>query len=287
MNRLTTTLLPVLEGSAWAGAAVAGRRPRIGPLHAGVGAGRFQHSEWSALLSRFVQPTGVDYANLKRVQRLVEEYLKRLAETDPETFIDADDQLAFYLNAYNAIAIHQVLRHYPLASVREIPDAFLRPYPIGPRNVSLHTLHANILRSFGDPRIHAALSPAALGGPQPQPVAFAGVGLQAALDAALRRLLADPRHGVRFDEAANTLYLPASLRWFAGDFADPAAMPGIRHLIRPALQPTICLGALHPCFPADLAEIVQRRDPHVRFLPFDWRLNAAIPIASGRTITAL
>lgn len=163
MSKAYQPLPALVEGSVWAAGAVAGRAPHIGPLYGGTGAGRFGHSEWSALLGRFVRNGAVEYPTFRRVQRLVSEYLRRLAQVDPETFIDADDQLALYLNAYNAIAVHQVLQHDPIRSIREIPGAFLRPYPIGRRNLSLHTLHATILRAFGDPRIHAAINPAARG----------------------------------------------------------------------------------------------------------------------------
>lgn len=257
--------------SAWLSAAL-GPQPRLGPLHGGVAAGRFQHSEWSALLGRFVQHGRLDYQQLLRVRRLVEVYLSRLADHDPETFIDTDDQLAFYLNAYNAIAVHQVLLHYPVTSIRAIPHAFVRPYPIGRRNVALHTLHGGLLRSFRDPRVHLALSPAALGGAPLQPQAFSGTSLQAGLDAATRRFLADPDHGARYDAATNTLWLAPILRWLGGDLLQPATMPQLGGLLRGWASPRALLEPLRPYLPPELAAALPAR-PTIRALPFDWRLN--------------
>jgi hypothetical protein len=265
----------VVEGIVVASSVIAGRRPRIGPLRAGSGAGRFQHSEWTALLGRFVQAGQVDYATMVRVRRLVEIYLGRLAEQDPERFIDADDQLAFYLNAYNAIAIHQVLLHYPAPSIRAIPWAFLRPYPIGRHNISLHTLHSRFLRSFGDPRIHAAISGAAIGFPVLQPEAYLGTTLQGSLETALRRFLADEQHGLRYDSTTHTVGVSPILRWYGGDFVQPSAMPSVRNLVVARLQPDRVLTALQPWLPPSIIAVLGQQ-PRVRYADFDWRLNDAL-----------
>lgn len=263
-----------MQTLVWLTAAAAGRRPRIGPLHGGVGAGRFQHGEWAALLSRFTHIDGtIDYGTMSRVRRLLEIYLTRLADADPETFADADDQLAFYLNAYNAIAVHQVLLHYPVGSIREIPGALTRPYPIGRRNVSLNTLHANVLRAFGDPRIHAAINPATRGSGPIQPQAFTGLSLQQELDTAMRRLLSDPIHGARWDVKTKRIYISSIFRLFGGDFLQSHIMPSPRGLAAGWLRKTPLAMVLAEYLPAELAIAVRQNQPDVRFLPYDWTLN--------------
>ncbi len=266
----TSPFLPnVLNIATWIGASIGGMPPRIGLLR-GAGAGRFYHGEWNALLARFADAGQVDYQNFQRVCRLLEVYLSRLARATPDDFADADDQLAFYLNAYNAIAVHQVLLHYPIDSLFRIKHAFVRIYPVGQRNVSLHTLHSGILRAFGDPRIHAALSMAAWSGAKLRP--FSGTNLQSELDAALRQLLADPVYGARYDAASNTLYLPPMLRWFAGDFLAPHAMPKPWHLVRGIINPDALASVLAPYMPPSLATI-HTQHPRVKTLPFDWTLD--------------
>lgn len=284
MTKSQDRLTRVLQVAAWTSAALAGTRPRQGPLRQGAAAGRFQHTEWSALLGRFVQDGAVEYSSMVRVRRLVEAYLHRLAELDPDSFIDSDDQLAFYLNAYNAIVVHQVLLRYPLASLRATPAAWLRSYPIGRHNVSLITLHANVLRSFGDPRIHAALSDGTLGGPQLRSQAFSGAGLQQELDAAMRAWLADPARGLRYDEAHNTLLCAPALLRFGGDFWQPYLMPQPWMLARGRIRPRTMIRHVGPWLPAAIASALERR-PRVRMLPVDGRLNeraAAPPERSTR-----
>ena len=264
--------IPLLEGFVWAAGALGGRRPRLGALRAGVAAGRFHHSEWSALLGRFVQNGSVDYHNMVRVRRLVEVYLHRLVETDPESFIDSDDQLAFYLNAYNAIAIHQVLTAYPLTTIRTRSNAFLRPYPIGRRNVSLHTLHSNILRAFADPRVHLAICNTARSGPAIMPYAFTGANLQAELDNALRSFLADEIRGIRVVPITNTLVVSPLLRWFGGDFLRPYAMAQARSLVSGWHGLRRVLVALEPCLPPLVQQALHNK-ARIQIAPFDWSLN--------------
>ncbi len=277
--------IPVVEGFVWATAALAGRRPRLGPLRAGVAAGRFQHSEWTALLGRFVQDGAVDYHNMVRVRRLVEVYLQRLADTDPETFIDTDDQLAFYLNAFNAIAIHQVLIAYPLATIREQPSALLRSYPVGRRNVSLHTLHGNILRAFGDPRVHLAICNTARGSAAIMPYAYTGATLQTELDAAVRRFLADEARGLRWEAATRTLVVSPILAWFGGDFARPYAMPQASNLLVGWADRRRVLQVLMPWLPPPVQAALSN-DPRIKVARFDWSLNDRDSRESARALLA-
>ncbi len=208
------------------------------------------------------------------MQRLLESYLQRLADTDPDTFADSDDQLAFFLNAYNAIAMYQVTQHYPVPSIKSVPYAFVRPFPVGGRNVSLVQLHGTLARAFGDPRVHAALCPAARGAPLLPSEPFVGTLLQVQLDDAVRRLLADEQRGARYEAATNTLYLAAPLLRWAGDWVAPHRMPRAVNLIMNRVQPQRLGQALQPFLPPTLTEIVHEHQPMLRPLPFDWTLNA-------------
>jgi hypothetical protein len=249
-----------------------GPRPRIAPLRGGAGAGAERHREWSALLGRFVRDGRVEYGTMLRVRRLVEVYLGRLAQQDPDGFADADEQLAFFLNAYNTIAIHQVLLHYPIDSLRDVAGAHGRSYPIGRRNLSLLVLEAGILRAFGDPRIHAAITPAALGAPALQPRAFEGATLQQQLEDALHELLADPRRGASYDAATRTLWLPHALERYAGDWLRPELMFATAAPLAARPDRRTLVAAFVPYLPAAVSEQVSMTT-RVEFLPFDERLN--------------
>ena len=121
-----------------------------------------------------------------------------------------------------------MLLHYPIASFRDIPAAFARPYPVGRENLSLHELlHARI-RAFGDPRVHAAIVPAAVSAPKLR--AYTGPGLQSELDRQMCDFLGGVVHSPRAGQPL--VVFPRIVRWFAGDFPAPARMPCVHMLGR-------------------------------------------------------
>lgn len=272
----------IATSAALAGALVWGRRPRRGVLRDGAGAGRWQHEDWNALLRRFVHNGEVDYHTFSRVRRILEIYLDRVADARPDTWVDADEQVAFYLNAYNAIAVHLVIARISVASLRDVPAAFARPYPVGQRNVSLGELQHSILRAYGDPRVHLALAPAARGGPSLQSWAFSGRELQAQLETITQQFLADEQRGARYDAATHTLFLSPILRRWAGDWIDPTRMPSPTPLLHGWLQPTAMLPKLLPYLPPTLQTTLRAapQPPRLQWITYDWRLNG--PVVSER-----
>ena len=255
-----------LQAIAWARA-----RPQAPTPEESEARPPFRHDDWQALVGRFATDDGVDYHNFARVRRLLEGYLSRVSQTRPELWISAGERLALYLNAYNAIAIHQVLLHYPVGSLRDVPLAFARPYPVGRELHTLNTLlHAKI-RAFGDPRVHAAVVPAARSAPRLR--AYSPVDLDQELDIQLRALLADPARGLHSTDSEQRLDLSPIFRWFAGDFAAPERMPDLAVSIRGYLRPWIALPYLRPYMPPDLAKQGDAEAVRIKWLPFDWRLN--------------
>ena len=75
---------------------------------------------WDELLQRYVDDLGrVNYRRWKAEGAdVLRVWLESLADVDLADFTDADARLALWLNAYNAIAISQVLEVYPIASIR-------------------------------------------------------------------------------------------------------------------------------------------------------------------------
>ncbi len=231
----------------------------------------FRHDDFKALVTRFA-PTGrVDYANFRRVRRLLEAYLSRVSRAQPEEWAIPAERLAFYLNVYNAIAIHQVLLSYPIRSIRDIPAAFCRPYPVGRELHTLHTLMHAKIRAFGDPRVHAAIVPAAISAP---PLAvYTALDLDASLNAQMRALLDDRGCGLQLDEEVGVVALNRVFYWFAGDFGAPERMPSVAMLARGMVNPGIVLDDLCTYLPDGLAGILGRRRLRLKWLPYDWALN--------------
>ncbi len=228
------------------------------------------YREWEPLVMRFARENGVDYATFGRVRRIFEAHLDRLSDARPAEWDDPDAQLAFYINAYNAIAIHQVLLHYPVDSIRDIGTAFARPYPVGPENLTLYQLLHGKIRAFGDPRIHAAVVSATRGGPSLR--TYTTAGLQQELDEQLRMYL---QRTATANVQGQTIYvtLPKVVRWYAQDFMAPGYKPKSSRFLHAHFEPATVLPYLIPYLPPDIRASLHGREPRLRFRTYDWSLN--------------
>ncbi|GAC1554619.1 MAG: hypothetical protein NVS2B7_30580 [Herpetosiphon sp.] len=234
---------------------------------AGTSQRAFHHDDWNALLGRFVLNGNVDYPTFARVIRLVEAYLDRLANARPDTWADPDAHLALYLNAYNAIAVYQILLNWPVASLTEIPGFFTRPFPVGRRNVALDHLRHGAVRRYRDPSIHLALAPGTIGWPRLQPFAFSATAVRDQLTTARAAFLHDQEHAIRFDAAGNTLYLASLFRWYAGDWSNGRPLPRAARLLGGLVAPASMVPALLPLLPPAIQHQIADRHPHVRWIP--------------------
>lgn len=175
-------------------------------------------------------------------------------------------RLAFWINAYNVLAIDVVLGGYPLTSIKDrggllTPVWKIEAGRVGGRSVTLHEIEHEILRPLGDPRIHAAIVCASTSCPSLRREPYSAASLDAQLDDSLRRFLADPRKGLSVDRSAGRVRLSRIFDWFAEDFqAGGGVLPFVT---RYAPEPD---GEW-------LAE--NAADASLGYFDYDWRLNDA------------
>jgi len=223
---------------------------------------------WDELLQRYVDDLGrVNYRRWKAEgAEVLRVWLESLADVDLADFTDADARLALWLNAYNAIAISQVLEVYPIASIRPkvlgIPnwlsflDFFTRSNTIiGGKKYSLNQIEHAILRpEFAEPRIHFALVCASVGCPLLRRGAYFPESVRTQLEADASRFIHNPDK-VRYDAQKKTLYLSKIFKWYEEDFVKAAG--SVAEYVGGYLGPEAAVG--------DGWAIV--------FLPYDWNLN--------------
>jgi hypothetical protein len=147
-----------------------------------------------------------------------------LSAADPAALPSRDQQLAFWINAYNILAIDLVAQHYPVASIKDIGSLFSpvwkRPAGrVGERTVTLDQIEHEIVRPLGDPRAHAVVICASTSCPALPREPLSAERLDEELDAAMRRWMADPGKGLSIDRAANTVRASKIFDWFEQDFA--------------------------------------------------------------------
>ena len=207
------------------------------------------HDAWDRLLAAYSVPgrdgiTRFAYARLAASpdRNRLDDYVAGLAGV-PISDHSRGQQLAYWLNLYNALTVKLILDHYPVASIRDIdisPGLFAdgpwgRPLlSVEGEAVSLDDIEHRILRPiWADPKIHYGVNCASLGCPNLPPRAFRSGTTERMLDQGGRAFVNHPR-GARVD--AGRLVVSSIYVWFQEDFGGSDAGV-IEHLGRYAQPP--------------------------------------------------
>ena len=227
------------------------------------------YAPWARILSDYVDAEGlIDYAGLQGPGRAdLEAFMASLASADPNGFASDDERIAFWINAYNAVVIWQVVERYPLDSVRDVGvlwglvgGFFKKKYPVAGTTMSADDIEHGTLRAkFDDERIHWALVCAAFGCPRLINEPYRAATLDATLAAQSFEFLRQPR-GLQFDATTDTLYLSSYFDWYADDFR-AVADNVLDYVTRYA--------------PDEVATLIEERGDEltVRIMDYDWTLN--------------
>jgi len=225
-----------------------------------------RHRLFSQVLRTYVQDGLVDYDGIEGDAGF-SEYLDMLARIDPASLADRNEQLAFWINAYNAYTIKLIIDEKPESSIRDIslglPVVF-GPWSIsfatvGGKDYTLNAIEHDIIRAeFGDPRVHFALVCASRSCPKLRPEAYEGPTLDHQLDEEARGFINDPALN-RFDVKEGTIFLSKIFDWYSSDFDEKAGS------LRVFLSRYVASEAARDLLWSD--------DVEIDFLPYDWSLN--------------
>ncbi len=180
------------------------------------------HEAWDALLKKYVSATGkVNYKGLKTDKTKLEEYLKTLSGNAPEESWSKADQMAFWINAYNAFTIKLVVDNYPLSSINKLHGG--KPWDhkwikIGSKTYSLNNIENDILRpQFKDARIHFAVNCAAKSCPPLLNAAWTASNLNSNLDAQAKKFI----NNTAFNKLSEKkVEVSKIFEWYAEDFGN-------------------------------------------------------------------
>jgi len=214
--------------------AEAGSTVYIGQRTTGsVSIDKIDHSTWDSLLRKHVDKDG--YVNYKSWhssssdRQALSAYLGRLSRANPQKAASKDAQLAFWINAYNAVTVHGILREYPTTSIRN-HTAKLFGYNIwkdlqlyvGGKAYSLEDIEHQTLRKMGEPRIHFAIVCASIGCPRLLNRAYTTAHVQQQLDQNAKDFFSRSQN-FRYNASGQRFYLSSILSWFASDFGSGQA----------------------------------------------------------------
>jgi hypothetical protein len=186
------------------------------------------HSQYNKLLQKNVNKDGrVNYRAFINDSTELNQYLSSLSANppDPKTW-SKQEQIAYWINAYNAFTIKLITKHYPLKSIRDIGSSIQVPFVntpwdvkfivIGKERMDLNNIEHGILRKkFDDPRIHMALVCASKSCPMLLNNAYDPVRLDDQLTKQTKTFLNDATRNKITNEKAQ---LSMIFKWYSGDF---------------------------------------------------------------------
>ncbi len=222
------------------------------------------HSAWTRLLKHYVSEDGmVDYRGLLDERESLQDYLDQLSSHAPDTAKwSRDEQLAYWINAYNAFTVKLIIDNYPLKSIRDLhPTPYIptvntiwhsKFFKIGGVETSLDEIEHEILRKqFNEPRIHFAINCASVSCPPLKNEAFTAAKLDVQLNEMASRFINDPK---RNDLTADHPRLSRIFSWFEGDFTRNGSLTDYIN---------------------QFADTKIQSDAIIDFMPYDWSLNEA------------
>lgn len=180
------------------------------------------HDQWDALLQKHVNSKGkVDYKGFQNDRSALDAYLRLLAENPPQSNWSREEQMAYWINAYNAFTIDLIADHYPLKSIMELDGGKtwdIQRIALGGNKYSLNQMENEILRpKFKDARIHFAVNCAARSCPPLWNKAFTAKNLDNALEQRTRQFINDSNFN---DLKGNPPAVSKIFEWYAADFND-------------------------------------------------------------------
>jgi len=218
------------------------------------------HELWDSLLQKHVDDEGwVDYSSFQRDSQILNQYLAQLSAGHPnDKHWTRDEQLAYWINAYNAFTIKIMVKHYPVASIKDIKKGIpfvntvwdIKFINIEGNVYDLNNIEHGIIRQyFEEPRIHFAVNCASVSCPRLLNRAFTADGLESQLTAAAKGFLADPLRNNTSEGKVSSIF-----SWFKGDFTknSKSLVDFINQYVANKIPP----------------------DTKLEFLDYDWTVNA-------------
>ncbi len=227
----------------------------------GADSAPISHKLLDEILRRYVSEKGwIDYRGLKDDPQQLQEYLDLLSNNHPNDSWSRNEQLAYWINAYNAFTLSLIIEKYPVESIKDIGSWIQIPFvntpwdikfiEIGDKTYDLNNIEHDILRSeFEEPRIHFAIVCASYSCPRLSRQAYTAKNLDAQLNAAARDFLNDP--GKNIIDAIKPR-VSKIFSWFGGDFKKKTSL---REYIN------------------QYADVKIKSEAKISFLEYDWRLN--------------
>jgi len=246
---------------------------------------------YSDFLEEYVNKQGqLSYSGIAADPSDLNKYLGLIKNFPSEVFdkLSEPQQIAFWINAYNALTIKIVADNFPIKktgearknenfpanSVRQISGFWsgVRKEVMG-KVITLQDIEQNVLRKkYNEPRIHIALVKASKSSPLLLSEPYFGSKLESQLSLSAKAFLRDPsKFVVEESESGPKVRISPIFDWYARDFAKKYKPQG-RFSSYPREYASV-LQFISGNISEEKAEFLERKALKVIYLEYDWRLN--------------
>lgn len=234
----------------------------------------FNYRLYADVLEKYTDYRTVDYAALKSNRTDLDNLIDQLAQLPLEEYDRMDDaeQLAFWINAYNALLLRTVVDAYPVASVKDIEGAMDDArWEITGKTIALDNIRDDILRDeYEDARILLALSCAANDGPPLFPEPFNGRDIDDQLDSAVYLFVNDVDLNT-INPHEQTIITSEIFSWYGDDFSRDFATDDFDHL---GQNERAVLNFIFTFVDESVTEFIdEQAEWQIEYRLFDWSLN--------------
>jgi len=186
-------------------------------------------------------------------------FIGQIGGSDPAALRTQDDELAFFINAYNALAIQGILDGRSPVNLWGRYRFFKRQkYLVLGEMINLQDLERDQIIPIGDPRIHFAIVCASLSCPRLSSRAYEPNTVNLQLHDATVRFINDPTRN-RFDLDRRIAFLSMIFKWYIDDF-EKAGGTLQQYLARFVID-------------AEVQNALRFDQFEIRYVEYDWHLN--------------
>jgi hypothetical protein len=201
------------------------------------GSDKVDHSQWDSLLRKNVSDNGkVNYKGFKSDAKKLDTYLRYLSKIPIKRYPEKE-QLAYWINVYNAFTVDMVVNNYPVKSIKDIRNGKslvaklagsnqvwiekLR-YSFDGEELSLYNIeNTKLIKGLFDPRIHFVINCASYSCPRLWNRAYTAGNVERVMDLMAGEFINDQSKN---KITANSLQLSQIFEWYTDDFTQNGSL---------------------------------------------------------------
>jgi len=225
--------------------------------------GEMNPAPFDNLLKKYVAEGKVDYSRWKTGGTAeLDAYLDSLGAFDLSNVMGKEPKAALLMNAYHAWGIRQILEHYPVKSVNDIPGFFDKnKRKIAGQERTLNDIETALIELIPyEPEFALALSNGAAGGPRMVEEAMSSDNFMKRMNQGMKEAAAQQR--VRYDPKTNEMHLPPQI---------------VKYLPQYEALPTGFVGKFGANLSLADVMVWSTKNPKIVEDPVDWSLNGLPP----------